>query len=95
MSISLGRSRPSYICGPGLLGLWIVCCLHLKIETRLCAKGMSVSWQISFPLRNSFNKTEPAIFPMQKILPPVFPFSQIVRPCVHNSIKSPKKYLIL
>jgi len=34
---------------------------------------MSVVWQLSLPLMNNFNKTEPAIFTMQAMLPKGFP----------------------
>ena len=36
-----------------------------------------MEWTFSFPLMNSFNKTEAAIFSMQIMLPKDFSFSQI------------------
>jgi len=44
----------------GSLGLWSVCCLHLKKEFRSCDSGRQ--WDILLPLMNSFNKTEAAFF---------------------------------
>ena len=39
---------------------------------------MSVVWVLALPLMNSFNKTEPAFFPMHTTLSDDFPpFSQI------------------
>ena len=39
-----------------------VCCLHLKMEFRSCARGASVVWHHSLLLMNGFNKTEAAVF---------------------------------
>jgi len=36
-----------------------------------------MEWHFSFPLMNSFNKTEAAIFDLQSMLPEEFPFSNI------------------
>jgi len=48
-----------------------------KIKFRSCAIGHHWSGIFNFPLTNSFNKFEAAIFPMHAMLPYDFPFSQV------------------
>ena len=38
------------------------------MSTSTCARGASLVWKLSWPLMNSFNKTETDIFSMQAIL---------------------------
>jgi len=51
--------------------------------------GASVVWHQSLLLRNSFNKTEAAIFPMQAILPQVKKYNCLI------IIKQFTKYVIM
>ena len=49
-------------------------------------QGASVEWHPSFPLMNSFNITEAAIFPIQALLPEGFPFHQFNFTYVYVSV---------
>ena len=60
-------------CSQGSWGVH-VCCLHLKMEFRSCARVASVVWHLSLLLMNSFNKTEAAVFSCSLCFLRAFPF---------------------
>jgi len=61
--------------GPWDRGFYVV---YIWKKSSAHALGASMGWHVSFPLMNSFNNTEAAIFLTQTMLPLDFPFFQMI-----------------
>ena len=74
-----------YFSGPQVSWSVHVCCLHLKMEFRSCAKGASVVWHYLLLLMNSFNKTDAAVFSCRLCFQGAFPFISFIITCFRKS----------
>jgi len=71
---------PSENNGSGRLWSYIVCCLHVKINFRLCARGVRlVVWRLLLPLMITSNKIEANILLICAMFPKELSFFQIVK----------------